>query len=186
MIAAPPQLHEGGKPPKPKWLRGLIGAATALAILAIVFLILIVNAGRWGVPMFSFTNEYGSRCKNNWVGFTCSPMTLADVEARIGTQLPPQARVVSGTWTQTHDYQLDARLILPKDARETGLNQLKAVFGDCKHFPGALKATEYADQCVMSNEGLTVDGNPTPRIWTVSTGIGTDGNTAVQISVRSR
>ncbi len=37
-------------------------------------------AGGWGVPYFSFTSERGSRCTNDFAGYTCDPVTLADVE----------------------------------------------------------------------------------------------------------
>ena len=28
-------------------------------------------AGGWGVPYFSFTSERGSRCTNDFAGYTC-------------------------------------------------------------------------------------------------------------------
>ena len=70
-------------------------------------------AGAWGVPYFTFTSERGSECTNNFTGYVCTPITLAEVEFYADLDLPDDTEVVSGTYRSTHDYQLEALLEVP-------------------------------------------------------------------------
>jgi hypothetical protein len=51
-----------------------------LGSVLVALAILTQYAGAWGVPYFSFTTDRDSTCKNGLAGYTCSAMTLADVE----------------------------------------------------------------------------------------------------------
>ena len=75
-------------------------------------------AGAWGVPYFTFTSERGSTCTNNFTGYTCEPLTLAEVEFYGDLDLPDDTRVISGNYNATHDYRLEASLrMLPAPRR---------------------------------------------------------------------
>ena len=76
-----------------------------LGSVAVTLAILTQYAGAWGVPYFTFRTDRGSMCKNDLTGYTCSPMTLADVEYFGDVDLPDNSSVVSGTYRSTHDYQ---------------------------------------------------------------------------------
>ena len=89
-------------------------------------------AGAWGVPYFTFTTERGSTCKNDFTGYTCTPLTLAEVEFHGEIELPDDTSVVSGSYRSTHDYQLNAVLDVPAasaaaalEGAERGLRALR-------------------------------------------------------------
>src|SRR4249919_3092219 len=87
-----------------KPLHVLGGIALILGKVAVTLAILSQYAGAWGVPYFSFTTDRGSTCKNDLTGYTCSPMTLADVEYFGDIDLPDDSSVVAGSYRSTHDY----------------------------------------------------------------------------------
>ena len=84
------------------------------------------------MPYFSFTSERGSPCRNNLSGYTCTPLTLADLEFYGDVDLPDDSRMISGTYTATHDYQLDATLDVPAASAKSALDGLKEAYGDCQ------------------------------------------------------
>src|SRR5215207_2796283 len=95
---------------QPKAIRVIEGTLLMAAFVLIALAIVTQYAGGWGVPYFSFTSERGSPCRNNLSGYTCTPLTLADLEFYGDVDLPDDSRMLSGTYTATHDYQLtDAR-----------------------------------------------------------------------------
>ena len=63
-----------------KALRILIGIVLMGGFVVVVFVVLSRYAGAWGVPYFSFTTERGSTCTNDFAGYTCTELTLAEVE----------------------------------------------------------------------------------------------------------
>ena len=79
-----------------------------LGSVAVALAILTQYAGAWGVPYFTFTTDRGSTCKNGLAGYTCSAMTLADVEYIGNVDLPDDSSVVASTYRSTHDYQMEA------------------------------------------------------------------------------
>lgn len=168
-----------------KILRGL---GIMAVVCVVVFVVILINAGRWGVPLFPFTNEHGSKCKNNFTGHTCHPMTKEDVAFRSEIQIPADAELVDGTWSQTHDYHLIARLNYPAATAPEEWKKLGETFGPCfPEPPNALHGKEgITGICTMTNTGIGAGGDPTPRIWSVSTGNLPDGNMAVQLDIRSR
>ncbi|GAB3713457.1 hypothetical protein [Mariniluteicoccus flavus] len=190
MATVHPHLDEQVRKRRSRSLKTVVGVAAMGLVVIAALLFIISNAGRWGVPMFSFTNEHGSHCKNQFIGQRCEPMTLADIEARAEADIPDDAQIVSAVFTKTHDYDLDARLIYPAASAEAGVATLVKEFGECR--PGIptplTQIPGVKDVCTMTNIGrISTDGKkPDPRIWQVSKGLQPDGRTAVHLHVRSR
>lgn len=169
--------------------RNLIGLGVMLALIATAGVVLALNAGRWGVPMFGFTNEYGSKCRNDWLGHTCSEITVADVERHLGTDVPDGARLVSGSFRQTHDYELIARMVYPQAVARDGWDSLTEKFGDCRQDVSSPLDHEpdLSGRCVMTNIGVGAMGaEPSPRLWRIGTATQADGDTVIDIQLRSR
>ena len=103
-----------------------------LGSVAVALAILTHYAGAWGVPYFSFTTDRGSTCKNALAGYTCSPMTLADVEYFGDVNLPDDSSVVAGTYHATHDYQMEAVVEVPSASAGPHL-PLPGSTGKCPH-----------------------------------------------------
>lgn len=159
------------------------------AVLVVAAIVLGLNAGRWGVPMFSFTNEHGSKCRNDWLGYHCSELTLPDVQRHVRVELPAGTQLESGTWRQTHDYELTARLILPQAVAQETWNQLTEEYGECRpNVPSPLSAVpDLSGLCVMTNEaGFGVGTQPSAELWRIATATQADGDTVVDLRVRSR
>lgn len=189
MSSAHPHLEESQRRRKDRRRRTWIGFGVMVLLIAAAMIALALNAGRWGVPMFGFTNEYGSKCRNDWLGHTCSELTVADVERHLGVDIPAGARLESGAWRQTHDYELTARLTYPQAEAEAGWKLLEERFGSCREgLPNPLNAVPgLTAHCLMSNEGLSAtDGNPAPQIWRIATATAPDGSTVVDVFLRSR
>lgn len=165
-----------------------------IGAMALVFAVLLGfvwnNAGRWGVPMFSFTDAKGSPCKNGFLGHTCSPLTLADIEEKAQVDLPDESAVLIGVWKKTHDFELDARVVFPPPVAGQGWETLKAAFGDCRpNIPNPLTQVHGVTAiCTMTNvDRISTDGKkPDPRIWQVSTGTQPDGSTVAHLHIKSR
>ncbi len=169
-------------------LRILGGIALMASFVLIVFAILTHYAGAWGVPYFSFTSERGSRCTNNFTGYVCSPLTLAEVEFYADLDLPDDTRVVSGTYRSTHDYQLEAVLEVPAASAAAALKTLATAFGRCvPNQPSLLNTTGLTKICVMSNQDtFTEAGEPASRVYVVGTGLRKDGSRPAALSIKSR
>src|SRR3954451_9072901 len=105
-------------------LRILGGTMLMLGSVLGALAILTQYAGTWGVPYFSFTTDRGSTCKNGLAGYTCSAMTLADVEYISNVDLPDDSSVVAGTYHSTHDYQLEAVIEVPSTSAQQALDSL--------------------------------------------------------------
>src|SRR4249920_2872886 len=123
---SPPGSDHRHKP-----LRMLAGTALMLGSVAVALAILTQYAGAWGVPYFSFTTDRGSTCKNDLTGYTCSPMTLADVEYFGEVDLPDDSSVVNGTYRSTHDYQMEAVIEVPQGSAVQAMTSLRETFGTC-------------------------------------------------------
>src|SRR4029453_16842083 len=112
-------------------LRVLGGIVLMLGSVAVALAILTQYAGAWGVPYFTFRTDRGSTCKNDLTGYTCSPMTLADVEYFGDVDLPEDSAVAAGTYRSTHDYHLEAIIEVPPDSANRALTSLNQTFGNC-------------------------------------------------------
>jgi hypothetical protein len=156
--------------------------------VAVALAILMHFAGAWGVPYFSFTSERGSRCTNDFTGYTCSPLTLAEVEFYADLDLPDDTVVVSGRYRSTHDYLLEAVLEVPAASAAAALKTVTTAFGACKpNQPSSLNTTGLTSVCVMSNlDTFTEGGEPASRLYVVGTGLRKDGKRPIALSIKSR
>lgn len=186
--SAHPYLDQQQQRKRARSKKILVGLGVMVLVCVVAFLVVWANAGRWGVPMFSFTNEHGSKCRNSFTGHSCHPMTKEDVEFRSQISIPADAQLVDGSWEQTHDYTLKARLIYPGAIAPEEFKKLGETFGDCyPNLPNELhNEPGLTGICTMTNTGIGAGGDPTARIWSISTANMPDGNTAVQIDIRSR
>lgn len=164
------------------------GTALMLAFVAVVLAVLIRQAGGWGVPYFSFTSAHGSSCKNNFTGYICSPLTLADVEFFADADLPADTAVGPSTYRSTHDFALEARLRVPAAGAATALKNLRSAYGPCqKDANSPLSPAGLRDLCVMVNpDGAEADGELSSRVYAVGTGLAKDGSRVVAMTIRSR
>jgi hypothetical protein len=169
-------------------LRMLAGTALMLGSVAVALAILTHYAGGWGVPYFSFTTDRGSTCKNALAGYTCSPMTLADVEYFGDVNLPDDSSVVAGTYHATHDYQMEAVIEVPSASADQALTDLNDAFGKCvSDGPSPLSTSGMRRACVIANEdGLDDNNELSSRLYMIGTGIRTDGTRIIGMVIRSR
>ena len=164
------------------------GIALMLGSVAVALAILTQYAGAWGVPYFSFTTDRGSRCKNDLTGYTCSPMTLADVEYFGDIDLPDDSAVVTGTYRSTHDYQLEAVIDVPGGSAAQALTSLSETFGQCiSEIPSPVSTKGMADTCVMTNDEVYSDSDePSSRLYLIGTGVQNDGTRLIAMVIKSR
>ena len=158
------------------------------AAVALGFFILSRYAGAWGVPYFTFTTERGSTCKNDFTGYTCTPLTLAEVEFHGEVDLPDDTSVISGSYRSTHDYQLNAVLDVPTVSAPAAVTSLNETYGPCvKDQPPPLDTTGLTQVCVISNSDVVSnEGEPASRLYTVGTGVREDGSRPIVLSIKSR
>ncbi|MDN5770048.1 MAG: hypothetical protein L0H24_04045, partial [Microlunatus sp.] len=166
-----------------------VGILLMTGFVMILFGLVIRYAGSWGVPYFSFTSERGSPCTNKLTGYVCDPLTLADLRFYSDVELPADTRVISGTYTATHDYTLTARLEVPKASASAAMASLKDEFGPCvKDHPVPAGINQLKSICVLANDdAVTRSGEPPSRLFVIGTGVrADDGTRVIEINVRSR
>ncbi len=159
------------------------------AFVLIALSIVLQYAGSWGVPYFSFTSERGSPCRNNLSGYTCSPLTLADLEFYGDVDLPDDSTMISGTYKATHDYQLDATVDVPKATAAEALSGLKEAYGECQPGrPSPLSAKIFREVCVLTNDDVVSGSSsePSSRLYLVGTGLRKDGTRHIVLTMKSR
>jgi hypothetical protein len=174
---------------QPKAVRVIVGTMLMAAFVLIALAIVTLYAGSWGVPYFSFTSERGSPCKNNLSGYTCTPLTLADLEFYGDVDLPDDSRMISGTYKATHDYQLDATVEVPAPSAKAALAGLKEAYGDCqKNHPATLDTRGLREVCVLANDDTqTRTGDEaSSNLYAVSTGLRKDGTRPIVLTMKSR
>jgi hypothetical protein len=171
-----------------KPLRVLGGIAMMAGFVFIVLAILTRFAGAWGVPYFTFTSERGSECTNNFTGYVCSPITLAEVEFYAELNLPDDTKVVSGMYRSTHDYELEAQLDVPAGSAGAALKSLATAFGRCvPNQPSSLNTRGLTNVCVMAiQDAFTEAGEPASRLYVVGTGVRKDGSRVIALFIKSR
>jgi hypothetical protein len=173
----------------PKVLRVVAGTLLMAAFVLVAFAVITQYAGSWGVPYFSFTSERGSPCKNKLTGFSCSPLTLADLEFYGDVDLPDDSKVISGTYAATHDYELDARVEVPARSAKAALAALKEAYGECvPDRPSPLDIKGLRQVCVITNDDAiaTRSGEPSSRLYVVGTGLRKDGTRPIALTMKSR
>ncbi len=171
-----------------KVLRVLGGVALMLAFVVVALALLVRQAGGWGVPYFTFTSEHGSPCRNNLTGFTCDPLTLADVEFFGDLDLPEDTVVLAGRYHATHDYEMTARLRVPKASAKKADRLLRETFGPCREGVSTPLPTRGLSRiCTMASEnGADENGELASRLFTVGSGVDRQGNRVVGLVIRSR
>jgi hypothetical protein len=170
-------------------MRVSIGILLMTGIVMIMFGLVTRYAGPWGVPYFSFTSERGSPCTNKLTGYVCDPITLADVQFYSDARLPADSKVISGTYTATHDYVLRARLEVPPASGPAALAGLAEEFGRCvPGHPIPMETTKLTGICVLANDdAVTREGEPPSRLFVVATGVRSDdGTRVIDMNIRSR
>lgn len=171
-----------------KAARVLVGTALMLAFVAVVLAVLVRQAGGWGVPWFSFTSAHGSSCTNDFTGYTCDPLTLADVEFFGDVDLPNSTVVLAGSYRATHDYQLNAQLRVPAKSAAKAFAQLADAYGGCRDdATSPLATTGLRKVCLMASaDGADADGQMASRLYSVGTGVAAGGDRMIGLSIRSR
>ena len=159
-----------------------------LGSVLVALAVLTQYAGAWGVPYFSFTTDRGSTCKNALAGYTCSAMTLADVEYISNVDLPDDSSVVAGTYRSTYDYQMEAIVEVPAATANQALASLNQAFGDCiKELPSPMSTKGIRDNCVMANaDAVDESDEPSSRLYMIGTGVRTDGTRVIGMVIKSR
>lgn len=171
-----------------KAMRISIGVLLMTGFVLILFGLVTRYAGAWGVPYFSFTSDRGSPCTNKLTGYVCDPLTLADVQFYSDAELPADTKVISGTYTATHDYTLTARLEVPKTSADAAMAALADEFGPCvAGHPVPMEASQLTTVCVLANDdAVTREGEPPSRLYVIGTGIRPDGTRVIDLTIRSR
>lgn len=166
----------------------LVGTALMALFVATSFCVVARQAGAWGVPYFSFTSAHGSRCTNGWVGYACTPLTLADVEFFGDVDLPATTAVVASRYHATHDFELEAQLEVPTTASAEAAKQLTDAYGPCRRDARSPLPTAGLQQvCVIaSGDGADESGEQPSRMVNVGTGIRKDGVRVIGLAVSSR
>lgn len=169
-------------------MRVIVGIMLMTAFVMVAWSLVTRYAGGWGVPYFSFETERGSACTNNLIGYTCDPMTLADLEFYGEMDLPNNTRVVTSTYRATHDYQLSAQLLVPRANAAAALRGLNESFGRClPDRPPPMSTTGLTAVCVMANDdAVTRDVDISSRLYNVGTGLRADGARVVYLTIKSR
>lgn len=158
------------------------------AFVIIAFAIVAQYAGGWGVPYFRFTSDRGSPCRNNLTGYTCSPLTLTDLEFYADIDLPDDSKIISGSYVATHDYQLDAQVEVPPRSAKQSLAALKDAYGECRpNHPSTLDTTGLRQICVLANDDTqTRGGDLSSRLYAIGTGVRPDGTRLIALTMKSR
>ncbi len=165
----------------------MAGILLMIAFVSISLGLLLLYAGRWGVPFFSFTTDRGSACTNNVTGYTCDQLTLADVEFYGEVDLPDDTVVVEGVYRSTHDFTLDAELEVPSPSAGAALTKLNEAYGPCRENHPLPLSNGLSGACVMANDdAVTTADDVGSRLFTVGTGVRKDGVRLVTLSIRSR
>jgi len=160
-----------------------------LAFASVALVVVTRRAGDWGVPYFSFTSAHGSPCTNDLTGYTCTPLTLEDVEFFGDVDLPDDTAVLTSRYRATHDYQLDARLEAPPASAGTTLKRLNAAYGACRGgVTPPMLTSGLTRVCVMATDDAAGETTEelSSRIFVVGTGLRKDGTRLVGLSIRSR
>ena len=172
----------------PKAVR-IVGGLLLMAAFVLVCLYVVTRyAGYWGVPMFSFRSDNGSVCKNDFSGYTCTELTLADVELYGDVDLPDDSAVTEGTYKATHDYALNVTLEVPKPSAAAALEALNRSFGECRDHLSPLDTEGLTQLCAMTNDSAYGSGDERNRtkLYSVGTGVRKDGTRVITISAKSR
>jgi hypothetical protein len=159
------------------------------AFVMVLWALLTSRAGAWGVPYFSFETERGSSCTNNLTGYTCQPVTLADVQFYGDVTLPADTLVVKSRYHATHDFQIEASLLAPAKSAPAALAGLHESFGPCQaNHPAPMPTAGLTGVCVLANDDATItrDSDTSSRLYVVGTALRADGSRLIVMTIQSR
>jgi len=164
------------------------GILLMASFVLITFGLLVRYAGGWGVPYFTFTTDRGSVCTNDFTGYTCDQLTLADIEFYGDVNLPDNTVVVDGVYRATHDYALDALLQVPRRSADAALRGLHEAYGRCiPDQPPPLETADLRASCVLANDvAATRASEVDRRLYIVGTGLRKDRVQVISLSIKSR
>lgn len=179
-----PNLDERIQERRGRRKRAAIGFVAIVALIAVIIAVVWRLAGSWGVPGFSFTNEYGSTCKNNLTGYVCSPMSEEHVRAVVDAELPEGMEMVASAYTKKGPWSMTARFLMPEEVAKDAIPKLRETYGDCApSAPSSLKTEPgLTDFCVMT-DARAPEGAPRDNRWTITTARDEAGDTVLQIDM---
>ncbi|MBO0812517.1 MAG: hypothetical protein J2P23_10790 [Microlunatus sp.] len=170
--------------------RILIGIGIMIVVAATPFLILSRYAGGWGVPYFTFTTSRGSTCTNDFTGYHCDDLTLADVEWWGDVDFPAHTVVVSSHYKSTNEFTLDAELEIPAAAEKSTAAKLTKIFGGCvQDHPTTLNTDGLTKMCVRANDAsdpMLADKPMSNTLYVVTTAYRHGGGMVVGLHEASR
>jgi hypothetical protein len=171
-----------------KPMRVVIGIMLMTAFVMICWALIARYAGGWGVPYFSFQTDRGSTCRNDLIGYTCTEVTVPDINFYGEVNLPSNTRVVSSKYRSTHDYALSADLLVPANTAPVALRALYESFGTCQpDHPAPMNTTGLVGVCVLVNDDtITRDVDTSSRLYAVGTGLRKDGSRVISMTIKSR
>lgn len=131
----------------------LIGLCLMTACTGIALWIVLTRAGDWGVPGFSYHNEFGSACENGWVSDTCTTLTTAEVGHRLQIDLPEGSEIIRGTLTSGHTTTLQTEVRIPSAQAEALQARMAEIYGECRtDIPPPGVADGMPEPCIMAND----------------------------------
>lgn len=136
----------------------LIGLCIMTACTGIALWFALSRAGEWGVPGFSYENEFGSTCENGWVSETCSQLTPEEVSNGLKVDLPAGSEVIRGTLTNGHNTTLQTEVRIPSAAVSELQELLTELYGPCRtDIPPPGVADGMPEPCVMANDRFAAE-----------------------------
>lgn len=178
---AHPRLH--------KAVRVLIGMAAMLLAVCVALGVLMLNAGRWGVPYFSFTTERGSHCTNTWSGYHCENITVADYNRWSDFALPAGTVLMKSSYTKDNgDFEIAAQLRTEAQHADAVGKALLARYGACQ--ASGVRPVELVgyDKVCLVNSDLNrgTQSGSLSRKWVLATGVAPDGSRLTVLTFGSR
>lgn len=171
-----------------KAARVLIGTALMLLVVLVALGILMLNAGRWGVPYFSFTTDRGSRCTNTWTGYHCENITVADYNRWSDFALPDGTMLMKSSYTKdNNDFTIEAQLRTDAAHAEAVGLALVARYGAC-HSDGVrpIELVGYDQICLINSDHQRgTQTSSLSRKWVIATGVAKDGSRLTVLSFGS-
>ncbi|MGJ3509249.1 hypothetical protein [Enemella sp. A6] len=131
----------------------LIGLTLMILITGAALWFVLSKAGEWGVPGFTYTNEYGSTCENGFVTNTCTELTREELGARLEVPFPEQTEVLESTLEEGSNTTLRAKIRFPQADAGKFQAALAEKYGHCRNdLPPPAMAEGMQKPCVMGND----------------------------------
>ncbi|WP_133753701.1 hypothetical protein ACF3NT_03650 [Naumannella halotolerans] len=169
--------------------RNLITLAVIAALAVAAVLGALHLASRLGVPGFSYTNEYGSRCTNGFIGHDCDPITVAELNLHAETDFPEDVELLESSFENGQDWRVRALLRVPAAEVEQTTAMLDERFGECEELdPDTalqdIPAGDYTEICRDRSSGMFDDeGERVESFHEVVRAVVADGSMIVDVEV---